>query len=262
MKRGFTMIELLLAVMLLAIMTVVTGLTFNTIVRNWQRSMDYIDGLQRAEYGMRQIVSGIKSAYCPPSGDNTGRYGFMVAERGTMREAQSDIEWTKIGTSIIGSRSAISDVPHRVRLWVKDDLESDETPGLYASVKRIDLVPEGEEEEIKEREDEIFEEGFLLVEGIRRFECRVLKSADSAYTADNEYDWKKADEWTGADTNKLPYKVELTFELEPVERDAEPAIIKRIVEIPLWNISQNPLTDDDSTGKGDSKKRVKAGGAR
>ena len=52
MRRGFTMIELMMAVMILSVMMVITFFTFNTVVRNWQKSMELVDKIQYADYAL------------------------------------------------------------------------------------------------------------------------------------------------------------------------------------------------------------------
>ena len=43
MRRAFTLIEILLAVVLLGVLTAITMMTFNSVTRSWQISTDYLD---------------------------------------------------------------------------------------------------------------------------------------------------------------------------------------------------------------------------
>ena len=76
MKRGFTMVELMMAVMILSVMMVITFFTFNTVVRSWQESMELVDKIQYADYALTQVVSGLRSAYYPTDGKQSEDFGF------------------------------------------------------------------------------------------------------------------------------------------------------------------------------------------
>ena len=61
-------------------------------------------------------------------------------------------------------------------------------------------------------------------------------------------------------SNSIPRRVQLTFWMKPVEEDKDPYPVVRVLEIPLWDISQNPIKTD-STGSG-SRKGNKGGGSK
>jgi hypothetical protein len=57
--------------------------------------------------------------------------------------------------------------------------------------------------------------------------------------------WK--DVWDTS--NCIPRRVQLTFWMKPLEEGKEPYPIVRVIEIPLWDISQNPLKLESSEKK-------------
>ena len=79
-KRGFTMLEILLAIMILAIMTIISTMVFHTIVRNWTLATEMADNMQRVDYVTEQVVYGLRSAYFPTSGDTSNADGFMLLD--------------------------------------------------------------------------------------------------------------------------------------------------------------------------------------
>ena len=48
MRRAFTLVEILLAVILLGILTALTMATFNSVTHGWQVSTDYLDKMQHS----------------------------------------------------------------------------------------------------------------------------------------------------------------------------------------------------------------------
>ena len=91
MKRGFTMIELMMAVMILSVMMVITFFTFNTVVRNWQKSMELVDKIQYADYALTQVVSGLRSAYYPTDGKQSEDFGFQLYDNGDKEDASGEV---------------------------------------------------------------------------------------------------------------------------------------------------------------------------
>lgn len=66
------------------------------------------------------------------------------------------------------------------------------------------------------------------------FNCRMLDKDQPM--KDEEPNWQ--DEWDFS--NSIPKAVEITLYMQPVQEDEEPVEVKRIMEIPLFDLSQNP----------------------
>ena len=139
MKRGFTMIELLLAVLLVGVLTTVSMFTFNAVSRGWQVSTDYMDKMQRTDFALNQVMSGLRSMYYPHDGNQDERYGFVLSNNGEGEDPDDSdiIEWSKTGSAIVGNKSAVADTVHRVQVMVleegnRDYKEEIAVTGLYA----------------------------------------------------------------------------------------------------------------------------------
>lgn len=241
MKRGFTMIELMMAIMIMAVMMVIAFFTFNTVVRNWQKSMELVDKIQYADYALTQVVSGLRSAYYPTDGKQSDDFGFQLYDNGDKEDAADMIVWTKLGTAIVGNSSTLSETPHRVKIYVEK--ETRDTPGGLMVQATPDLLTDEQKEDLQ---DEKIFEPYLLVQGVRGFNCRVADK-DNPFNEDGSWNWQ--DEWNTS--NCLPRAVELTFYLDPLEERGDPESMLRVVEIPLWEISQKPIsaTSEDNKSK-------------
>jgi len=251
MRSGFTMVELLLAIMIMSIMMVISFFTFNTVVRNWQKSMELVDKIQYADYALTQIVSGLRSAYYPADGKQSEDFGFQLYDGGDKEDAADSISWTKLGTAIVGNTSTLSETPHRVRIYIEK--ESHDSPGGLMVQATPDLLTDDQKEDMK---DEKIFEPYLLVQGVRGFNCRVADK-DKPFNDDGSWNWQ--DEWNTS--NCLPRAVQLTFYLDPVEERGESESVLRVVEIPLWDISQNPIsaTSEDKSAADAARRRRGAG---
>jgi prepilin-type N-terminal cleavage/methylation domain-containing protein len=254
-RRGFTLIELLMAVIITAIMMTVCFITFNTMVRCWQRSAAIADTVRNAEYALTQVVSGLRSAYYPTSGKQDYAYGFQLYDNGEDPQESDMIQWIKLGTSIVGNRSQLSETPHTVRVWVQEE-GRDGPGGLWVKTGRLDLLADDPDVEVDFDDDEQFVP-YLLIDGIQGFDCKVQEKPDAVET-DGTPKWE--DTWDASNT--IPYRVKLTFWMTPTEKRGEPVPIMRVVELPLWDISQNPVTvsSEEDGGKGGKKGGSSSGG--
>ena len=65
MRRAFTMVEMLMAVLLVGVITALAMLTFNAVTKAWQVSTEYMDKMQRTDFALNQVISGLRSMYYP-----------------------------------------------------------------------------------------------------------------------------------------------------------------------------------------------------
>ncbi len=254
MRRGFTMVEMLLSIMILAIMTIVSTMVFHTVVRNWTLATEMADNMQRVDYITAQVAYALRSAYFPTSGQASNADGFMLLDENERNEPElSDvITWTKLGNSIVGRNSRFAHSPHRVTLFVRSEKDADEDhpAGLIAQV----IGEEKFRPEDFDEDDETNWDWFLLGPQVQGFNCRVLDK-DEPFKNDMA-NWQ--DTWDTS--NCIPRRVQLTFWMKPIDDDKEPYPIVRVLEIPLWDISQNPLkTDSTASGSGNGNKKTSGG---
>ncbi len=245
------MLELLLAIMILSIMTIVSTMVFHTVVRNWTLATEMADNMQRVDYVTAQVAYALRSAYFPTSGQTSNADGFMLLDHNERNEPdQSDvISCTKLGPSIVGRNSRFARSPHRVTMFVRSekDADDDHPAGLIAQVIGEDKFRPDDFEE----DDETNWDWFLLGPQVQGFNCRVLDK-DEPFKS-KMANWQ--DTWDTS--NCIPRRVQLTFWMKPVDEDKDPYPVVRVVDLPLWDISQNPLKTDSTAsggGKGDGKK--------
>ena len=250
MSRGFTMLEMLLATVLVGVLTTFSILTFRSVSRGWQVSTDYLDKLQRTDYALDQVISGLRSMYYPHDGSQNGKYGFMLTNNGDGEDPRrSDvIEWSKLGAAIVGTSSDKADSVHRVQVMVLEEGDDDyaepiQKTGLYARIMRDSALGDERDEDDTDLtfgNAELYQP-ILVADGVTGFNCRVLKSAEEAESATSgargtKNDVKKfEDEF--AESNAVPYKVELTFFMEKPDdtfrSQTKRAPLVRIVRIPI-----------------------------
>lgn len=261
-RRAFTMIELLLAVMLVGVLTTICVFTFNSVSRGWQISTDYMDKMQRTDFALNQVISGLRSMYYPHDGSQDDRYGFTLTNNGDGDDPGSSdvIEWSKTGSAIVGNKSSVADTVHRVQVMVLEEGNSDyrsevEVTGLYArQCPDVALRPKDNPDDIDYSfaNDEMYQP-VLIADGVVGFNCRVLKTADKIKAENDD----RAFEDEFAESNAVPYKVELTFRISDPEGRSyrtNTAPLMRIIRIPIHEQSLDgstpPSASDPAGGRG------------
>lgn len=264
MRRGFTMIEMLLATVLVGVLTTFSVLTFRSVSHGWQVSADYLDKMQRTDYALNQVVSGLRSMYYPHDGSQNAKYGFVLMNKGEGEDPRrSDvIEWSKLGSAIVGTKSDKADSVHRVQVMVLEEGDDDyaepiQKTGLYARIMRDSALGEDKDEDDTDLtfgNAELYQP-ILIADGVTGFNCRVLKKAEDAEASgarDNENDKKKFEE-EFAESNSVPYKVELTFQIEKPDDNfrsqTKRAPLVRIVRIPIHEQSLDGSAPPGGEGK-------------
>jgi prepilin-type N-terminal cleavage/methylation domain-containing protein len=217
-RRGFTMVELLVSVVILGLITSVTYGIFSAVTKAWQRGMALSDEMQHGDFVMEQLVMGLRSSYYRDAGKGLDvRFGFWLEDQGNGPSANDTISWVKIGPSLIGRGTEQSKGPHRVKFQLVDDPNTDESAAAITVWSPDEyLQPDDFDPDMLEPT--------LLATGIVGFDCRVSTNVD-----ESEIIWEG--EWE--ETNSIPRLVELTLYLKPLQSGEEPVAMKRCVEIPV-----------------------------
>ena len=273
MRQAFTMIEMLLATMLVGVLTTLSILTFQSVTHGWQVSTDYMDKMQRTDYALHQVIAGLRSMYYPHDGKQDDRYGFVLSDNGDGSDPRrSDvIEWSKLGSALVGTKSDKADSVHRVQVMVLEEGDDDyaepiQKTGLYARIMRDSALGEDKDEDdvdLTFGNAELYQP-ILIADGVTGFNCRVLKTAEEAESAasgakDVKNDTKKfEDEF--AESNSVPYKVELTFQIEKPDANfrsqTKRAPLVRIVRIPIHEQSLDGAAPPGADDKDKSRRKT------
>lgn len=270
MRNAFTLVEMLVAMLISAIIVILAVMTFNGVSTSWTESTEYMDKFQRSDYALNQVVSGLRSMYYPHNGEQDDKYGFILLDNGNGESPDDSdvIEWAKTGSSIVGGQDASASTVHRVQLMVLEEGNNDyrdpiEITGLYARLcndpaLRPDKAKDGSDTDYSFGNSEMYQP-ILVVDGIVGMNCRVMESPEKAKNKDAKNDKTLFnDEWSKS--NSVPYKVELTFWVKDPEAKSyrtNTAPVMRIVRIPIFEQSQ-----DGASLPSDEKKGNTRGGAR
>ncbi len=220
-RDGMTLIELILAVGLMAMVATVAFLGFNAAVRAWRSGTELSNSLHQGDYIMEQLVMGLRSAYWRAAPG----YGFMLTDEGDGATARDSVRWTKLGTALVGADAPYAGMPHAVEVSVGEvtDPRGKTRTGLTVRSWRLDL------QQADFEIDKI--SGVLLSTRVVGFNCRTLDISQPARVENEKPELKWADDWVSS--NRVPYAVEITLFIQPPEEGKEPLEMKRIVRLPM-----------------------------
>lgn len=207
-RRGFTLLEILLAVSLLAVTATITFMTFSAATTAWQRGTALVDRLHHGDFVMHQLMLGLRSAYYTRQ-----EHGFYQINTGSGENAEDEISWVKLGGALVGHEERFAETPHRVRFFVGSTADG-ETGAMMASWRLAGQMEDFDPDAVETK---------LLSPRVVGFSCRTAWEYDDQ----DEIAW--LDEWE--ETNRVPVLVEVTLFLEPIEEGDKPLEMKRIAPI-------------------------------
>jgi len=216
---GLTLIELILAVGLMALISTVAFLGYNAAVRAWRAGTELANSLHQGDYIMEQLVMGLRSS-CKP-------FCFIMTDGGDGAAARDSIQWTKIGTSLVGADAPYADMAHSVEVSVRDvtDARGKTRTGLAVRSWMLGALQQTDFDADKVPP-------VLLSTRVMGFNCRMLDpNQPTAGVVGAKPDLQWMDGWLN--TNRLPRAVEITLYLQPSEEGKDPLEMKRIVRIPM-----------------------------
>ena len=228
-RAAFTLLELLLAVTILAVAMVVAFTTFGIVTQAWRKGTTLADEVHHGDFVMEQLVMGLRSAYYPDAKAMSPAHGFWMKDEGDGERAEDVISWVKQGSALVGHDPSLAGGPHRVVFTVEDDDDGVRS----ARVKAWRL--QGQPEDFDPENDV---EPMTLSRRVLGFSCRTAYEK-----TENEIDW--LDEWE--DTNRLPVYVELTLFLPPLAKGEVPVEIKRAIEIPVAPLSWGAAVEQEQS---------------
>lgn len=218
---GFTLIEMLVAMTLMVLASLMTYVTFGSVTTSWRRGNALAEDLHHGDFVMDQLVGALRSAYYPDAGGNIREYGFWLKEEGSGEMAADTISWVKRGSTLTGPRNS-PDVPHRVEFGIYTD-----DRGRPAAGARYWWLPYAQAEDFES--DDV--EPVVLSSRVMGFDCRVATNL-----TDEGWEWDL--EWEDENTNRLPFAVELTMYLDPLEPGESAIELKRYIQIPAAPLSR------------------------
>lgn len=206
-RTGFTLLEVLVALVILSSAFVIIWTTFSTTMKAWTDGSAMLEDFRHGDFVMEQLVSGLRSAaYFEESGKY---YGFRMEDQIASRYPGDMLSWVTASPVFMPPDAPIGRAMHRLEFTIEDNPDGDPSVAVRAYPYLAD-------------EDEVDDaEFYFITSEVQGFDVQFYNTEDE--------DWE--DEWE--DTNEVPALVQVTLFM-PQEGYGKPAHeLTRVVQIPL-----------------------------
>ena len=217
LRRGFTLLEVLISMVILSIAMTVAWQTFSTSTRAWTGGREMLDKVHHGDFVLGQLASSLRSMASFES--KPEKYSFRM-ENNRVGYGEHTISWVTGSSAFIPPGEAIAHGLHRIEVGGGED--EDGTEGLVVTV-----WPYLADEEKVEKKS------WFVSENIKGLSCKVYD------TKEGEEGWK--DKWEYS--NAIPGLIEITLYAEPVKKHDRPVEFRQLIEIPLGKPVTNVVSE-------------------
>ncbi|WP_168433646.1 type II secretion system protein [Pontiella sulfatireligans] len=246
-KRAFTLLEVIVAMVVLTIALSVAFQAFSGTIRAWKRGTEVIDGMKHGDFAMNQLVSAINSTIYFNNPRKT--YAFKVEKNTSAGLPADEISFVTSSGAFMPEYSPFTDGPHRIKLLIDDDDRGN--PALFV----IAMPAIANDEDF---EDEYDAEPELA--------SRAVQGLEVLFWDDEAEDW--TEEWEKE--NSVPERILLTVFVVSDDEDEEPIEFARVIDIPVARSVEaklrSPSSTDQSSGStgnsGGGNNSITIGGAK
>lgn len=207
-RQGFTLLEVLAAVAIMALAFAIAWSAFSATVNGWRRGTRLLDQLHRGDYVMEQFVTALRSTASFSS--RPEKYGFWLEPHGSDATSADVLSWVTSGTAFLPPDSPLANGLHRIEVSLRRDDRGRPAIAVRAWPHLAD-----------EDETDVRGDYWYVTTEVQGLRCRTYNAEEKSW----DHEWE--------DTNAVPRLVELTLYLPPVEPFGEPTKLQRLIEIPV-----------------------------
>lgn len=216
-RQGFTLLEVMIAIVILAIAMTVAGQLFSAVTKAWAGARIVMDRTHHGDFALGQLTSALRSMAF--SENKPDKYGFRI-EDNSAGEGESTISWVTDSSAFVPPNDALAHGRHRIEVGAGED--EDGVEGLVVTVWPY----LADEEEVEKK-------SWLVSENIKGLRCRMYD------TKKDEEGWR--DDWEYS--NAIPGLIEITLYAEPLREHDDPVEFRQIIEIPLGPAVTNEVSE-------------------
>ena len=232
-RQGFTLLELIVAIVILVIAMSIAFEAFTGTIRGWKRGTEVADGIKHGDFAMGQLVSALNSMLFFNNPRKT--YAFKLEKDTAPTGLPGDIvSFVTVNGAFMPADSPYAKGLRRIRLFVDDDEYGD--PALYAlAMPAIS--------DVEEFEEEFDAEPALVSREISGMEIMIWDKQNETWTDDWETE------------NSVPERIEINLYISSRDKNEEPIVFRRVLEIPVYESLQDRLRNPSSSNPSKERRR-------
>lgn len=226
-SHGFTLLELIVAIVILVIAMSIAFEAFTGTIRGWKRGTEVADGIKHGDFAMSQLVSALNSMLYFNNPRKT--YAFKLEKNTAATGLPGDmISFVTVNGAFMPADSPYARGPHRIKLFVDDDEYG--KPALFA----LAMPAISDEEEF---EDEFDAEPSLVSRQVGGLEIMIWDKQNETWS----------DEWERE--NAVPERIEISVYISSRDAAEEPIVFRRVLEIPVFESVQDRLKNPSTAAE-------------
>lgn len=218
-RCGFTLLEVMIAIVILAIAMTVAGQLFSSVTKAWTGARTVMDKAHHGDFVLGQLTAALRSMSF--SSNAPEKYAFRI-ENNSVGKGEHSISWVTDSGAFMPPGEAYGRGRHRIEVGAGEN--DDGVEGLV-----VTIWPYLADEEKVEKKH------WFVSENIKGLSCKAYD------TKEGQAGW--TDRWEYS--NAIPGLIEITLYAEPSKKDADPVKFRQLIEIPLGL----PVTNDVSEVK-------------
>ena len=211
-REGFTLLELIVAMLVLVIAMTIAFQAFSGTIRGWRRGTEVMEGLKHGEFAMDQLAQAVRSTiyfYNPRK-----NYAFLIEKESQGGYPADSLNFVTASPAFMPESSPLKYGPHRIKLYIDTDERGD--PALFSLAFPALANPEKLEEEYDDAEPHLV--------------SRAVQGLEVLLYDEEQEDWT-TDEWE--EENSVPKRIKLIVYVASENKNEDPIIFERIIEIPV-----------------------------
>jgi prepilin-type N-terminal cleavage/methylation domain-containing protein len=237
-RNGFTLLELLVAMVIMVIAMSIAFEAFSGTIRGWKRGMEVMEGIKHGDFAMNQLVAALNSTIYFYNPRKT--YAFTFEKDSNSGLPADSISFVTASGAFMPHDSPFTSGPHRINLFIDND---EGASALFVSALPAVANAEDEEEELEA-------EPILISREVQGLEIMV-------WDAENE-DW--TEEWE--QENSIPERIKLTVYVASDNPDEEPIAFTRVIEIPVAASVKDKLSGPSESARSSSTANNSSSGGK
>jgi prepilin-type N-terminal cleavage/methylation domain-containing protein len=208
-RQAFTLLELMVAMIILTIAMSIAFQAFSGTVRGWKRGTEVIDGIKHGDFAMSQLAAALNSTVY--FNNPQKHYAFTVEKGSSIGLPADTISFVTASSAFMPADSPYIHGPHRVTLFIDDDAGN---PALFA-------FPMPTTANAEDFEEEFGAEPVLV--------SRAVQGLEILFYDKEEEDW--TEEWEKE--NSVPERIMVSVFVVSEDKAEEPIVFTRVIEIPV-----------------------------
>jgi len=226
-RVGFTLLELIVAIVIFSIIIAIVSQTFNAVIHGWQRGTEILEDVQHGEYAINKLSQALDSTlyfYNPRK-----RYAFLFEKKNSGDLPTDSLSFVTVSPAFMPRNSPLRNGPHRIKIYIDDDENGE--PALFSKA-----VPALVDMDDKNKGND--PEPYLVSRAIQGLEILVYN--------------EKTEEWedTWEKKNSVPERIKVSLFVPSINEEEKPVVFTRVIDIPVAKSVKIRLKNPTKTSRG------------